>query len=145
MVPRGGSAFLAELDGNLSCEKVGNLSVLKQCGKFRDVDFDPISFRREVRYPDGFGGIPTIIARYADATETAKQLVRLKEDDAQVVKFLAANQFTSFRDVAKALTWFLSSGDADGKKVERAIKSLRRKKAIDEANQLTEIGKELVG
>jgi hypothetical protein len=60
MIPRGGSAFLNEIDGNLGCSKLGDMTILKQVGKYRDVYFPGLSFKREVVYPKRLNGISTI-------------------------------------------------------------------------------------
>ena len=46
LLPRGGGAFLAEVDGNLGCQKVpDSMAVdLHWHGKFRGPDFSPIPF-----------------------------------------------------------------------------------------------------
>ena len=50
LLPRGGGAFVAEVDGNLVCRKEGDVSEMHWQGKFRGVDFDPAAFQlREVR------------------------------------------------------------------------------------------------
>lgn len=47
LLPRGGSAFLNEVDGNLSIwtENRGKTSELHWTGKLRGVDFEPVSFK----------------------------------------------------------------------------------------------------
>ena len=47
LLPRGGGAFLAEVDGNLTCWKTGSLINLYWQGKFRGPDFAPVSFQLE--------------------------------------------------------------------------------------------------
>jgi AAA domain len=44
LLPRGGGAFVAEMDGNLVCRKSGTVTEMRWQGKFRGVDFDPIAF-----------------------------------------------------------------------------------------------------
>ncbi len=54
MIPRGGGAFLNEMDGNLTCMKVDGTMVtdIHWAGKFRGIDFGPIPFRLEVGKTD---------------------------------------------------------------------------------------------
>jgi hypothetical protein len=47
LIPRGGGAFLNEMDGNLTCWKTDSLVALHWQGKFRGPDFAPISFQLE--------------------------------------------------------------------------------------------------
>jgi hypothetical protein len=44
LVPRGGSAFLFEVDGNLVCKKTESIIDLHHHAKFRGPEFEPISF-----------------------------------------------------------------------------------------------------
>src|SRR5262249_39556689 len=44
LLPRGGGAFLAEVDGNLVCKKDNSAVQLYTHGKFRGPDFAPLSF-----------------------------------------------------------------------------------------------------
>ena len=45
MLPRGGGAFIAEIDGNLICAKKDSIVELHWVGKFRAPDFEPITFQ----------------------------------------------------------------------------------------------------
>jgi hypothetical protein len=45
MIPRGGGAFLAEIDGNLTCIKRDTIAEVHHQGKFRGSDFAPLSFQ----------------------------------------------------------------------------------------------------
>jgi hypothetical protein len=42
-VPRGGGAFLNEVDGNLTCVRDDSLLTLHWCGKLRGPGFDPVA------------------------------------------------------------------------------------------------------
>ena len=54
MLPRGGGAYLAEMDGNLTCSKSDSLVSLHWQGKYRGPDFAPISFTLETVTIDHF-------------------------------------------------------------------------------------------
>ena len=54
--PRGGSAFIAEVDGNLSCRKDDSVVELHWQGKFRGPDFTPISFKLRTCYARAIEG-----------------------------------------------------------------------------------------
>src|SRR5262249_47263365 len=45
LIPRGGGAFLNEVDGNLTCERNDLAVELHWCGKFRGPDFAPLFFQ----------------------------------------------------------------------------------------------------
>ena len=80
MLPRGGGAFIAEIDGNLICAKKDSIVELHWVGKFRGPDFEPINV------PDLDGGtcaklkdskgrrIPTVIAR--QLSEAARTILK---------------------------------------------------------------------
>jgi hypothetical protein len=145
LIPRGGSAFVNELDGNLSCEKAGDFSVLRTCGKYRDVDFPPIAFHRQAVYPQRLNGMPTVVARYADEEEAASQILQFKENDLEVLTVLAQDHSLSQRDIAERLLWYTSTtGEPDHKKSGRSLKRLREKGALDDGNRLTPIGRSLL-
>ena len=90
LLPKGGGAYLNEVDGNLTLWKHdGFLTDLHWAGKFRGPDFQPITFRLDVSYStanvDKKGNVlPTVTATYvtdaeSDAVEasTAKQEIEL--------------------------------------------------------------------
>ena len=54
MLPRGGGAFMNEMDGNLTCMKVDGTMIteLHWCGKFRGIGFGAVPFRLEVGKTD---------------------------------------------------------------------------------------------
>ena len=54
MIPRGGGAFLNEMDGNLTCMNTDGTMVteIHWQGKFRGIDFGAIPFRLEVGKTD---------------------------------------------------------------------------------------------
>lgn len=67
LLPRGGGAFIAEMDGNLTLSKAGEAVRLHWQGKHRGPDFTPISFRLQtVNAPqlvDSKGRpVPTVMA-----------------------------------------------------------------------------------
>lgn len=74
LLPRGGGAFLNEIDGNLSAFREGSIVEFHHAGKLRGADFDPILF--ELRpttselIKDSKGRtIPTVLARHVSAAE----------------------------------------------------------------------------
>jgi hypothetical protein len=67
LIPRGGGAFLAEVDGNLTCRKENETVELHTQGKFRGPEFAPISFQLRTvtcgALKDSKGrSIPTVVA-----------------------------------------------------------------------------------
>src|SRR5262249_61873320 len=77
--PRGGGAFIAEMDGNLTAKRKDNAIELHWQGKFRGPDFEPVLFQlRSVTHQllkDSRGrAIPTVIAELL--SEEAQQAMR---------------------------------------------------------------------
>jgi hypothetical protein len=92
MVPRGGGAFLAEVDGNLGAARSGSTIALQTVGKFRGPELSPVHFglhvvRDHPRLVDEDGRpMPTVVAhlvseagaeaRAAESETAEKQLLR---------------------------------------------------------------------
>ena len=126
MIPRGGSAFLNEVDGNLACIKKGDFTVLFQAGKYRDQSFPEIPFKRYVVFPKRLQGkMFTVLARLASADELVQNKCEVKKDDLQVLGVLADDPTISFSNLALKLIWTTNKNEADKSRVQRAIKRLR--------------------
>jgi hypothetical protein len=129
----------------LPSRKKGDLTIVSQHGKYRDVDFPAIAFLRSVKYCERLKTksgkmIPTVVARFATDEESAEQQVQVKTEDIAVLELLAEDARLSLRDIAGKLLWMLKSGDFDAKKVQRVIKRLRKAELIDETNEVTGLG-----
>jgi hypothetical protein len=141
MIPRGGSAFLNEVDGNLACIKKGDFTVLFQAGKYRDQSFPEIPFKRYVVFPKRLQGkMFTVLARLASADELVQNKCEVKKDDLQVLGVLADDPTISFSNLALKLIWTTNKNEADKSRVQRAIKRLRGAMLVDRENRLTEKG-----
>jgi hypothetical protein len=150
LIPRGGGAFLAEMDGNLWCEKAGDLTIIsRDPDKYRDVYFEPFAFRRSVKYPERLKNpetgkaMPTIVSDYADEREVAEVQYESNIEDMQVLEVVAEDATMSLRNIADKLYWMSKiSGLADGKKVDRIVKRLQKAKLIDGHKHLTKAGED---
>jgi hypothetical protein len=148
LVPRGGGAFLNEVDGNLLCEKAGDITLVsRDPNKYRDAYFDPFGFRRSVTFPEQLRNpetgkrMPTIVAHYADEDEVAEVEYESNLEDMQVLEKLAEDSTMSLRKIADKLYWMhAGSGLSDGKKVSRIIKRLQKARLVDGNHQLTGLG-----
>jgi predicted transcriptional regulator len=145
MIPRGGSAFTNEVDGNLGCIKKGDFSVALQVGKYRDVPFPEIPFKRFVVFPQRLKEkMPTILARHASAEELTQNKGELKSDDMRVLEVLAEDSAISFSNLAIKLVWTNKRNEADKSRAQRAIKRLRGAMLIDRENSVTQKGRQTV-
>jgi hypothetical protein len=145
MLPRGGGAFLNEVDGNLACIKKGDLTVISQHGKYRDVYFSPIPFLRSVKYCERLKTksgklMPTVVAHLATEQEAAEHEFQVRTEDMQVLELLNKDTAMSLRDIASKLFWITKGNNIDATKAKRVIDRLRKAKLIGEDNQLTGLG-----
>jgi hypothetical protein len=142
MVPRGGSGFVNEVDGNLGLYRTGDVVTGQKVLKFRGQRFDPISFEIEtvfhpdIKDSDGLP-MPTVVCRpigYADV-ERAEDISN--KNDVAVLKTLCDHQGLTQAHIAKALGWLYMSGGKKGKpngsKVRDSLMRLKKAKLADEA------------
>jgi AAA domain len=135
LLPRGGGAFLNEVDGNLTLVKKAGLVEFHWQGKFRGPDFEPIYFAlKPVTTPalmDSKGRlIPSVMAECVDSGEV-KERARDARDDADSVLLkidLAPHQ--SLADIAESLGWKTASGEPDKERARRACDRLEKAKLI---------------
>jgi len=137
MLPRGGGAFLNEMDGNLSCMKVEGTMVteLHWQGKFRGIDFGAIPFRLEVgktdKLKDSKGRhIWTVIARSITDKERDAAEDRGQKNKAQLLAAMAKMPGASIADLAQECEWFTKDGKPYKSLVQRLLNALREEKMI---------------
>jgi AAA domain len=137
LVPRGGGAFLNEIDTNLVCIKEPNSPVvlLHWRGKVRGIDFAPIPFELQPgqteRLTDRKGRlIWTVTARpiSADEQNSREQQTRIFED--QLLLLMKERPGLSLAEMATALNWTYSNGDPNKSRVDRALHKLQRQKLV---------------
>jgi hypothetical protein len=129
LVPRGGGALLAEIDGNL-CARKGDSSIeVHWSGKFRGMDFTPMAFRLDTvvadRLKDARGrNMPTVLATPID--DAARQVLAATErsDQDRVLRAISDAPGKSYADIAKQLGWTMSGGQPYAVKVRRAAERL---------------------
>jgi hypothetical protein len=136
-LPRGGGAFLNEVDGNLTCMKVDGTMVteIHWQGKFRGIDFGAIPFRLEVgkteKLKDSKGRhIWTVIARpitneERDAAEDAGQ-----KNKAQLLAAMAKMPGASLAVLAQEVGWSTKDGKPYKSLVQRTLNALREDKLV---------------
>ncbi len=138
LLPRGGGAFLAEVDGNLTCAKSGTTTVLHWQGKHRGPDFEPMGFDlRPVtaeRLKDSKGrNVPTVVAvALSEAEQQAKSSELRSDEDAMLVLLLEHDDGAgmTFAAIAERLRWVSPGGVPQKSKVFRVMDSLKRDKLI---------------
>jgi hypothetical protein len=149
LLPRGGGAFVAEVDGNLVCVKSDETVSLHWQGKFRGPDFEPIPFETRAvtaaRLKDSKGrSIFTVIAKPLTETEQHERAAGARTDEDAVLIALAENDTLSIAGLASSLDWLTSKGTPHKSKVWRVLERLRVDKLVAKergAVTLTEKGK----
>ncbi len=142
LLPRGGGAFIAEVDGNLVCTKSGDACTLHWQGKFRGPDFEPISFEtRSVTastLKDSKGRfISTVIARLLTDAEQKERNATARTDEDTVLALLAETKNLSIANIASSLGWLSHRGDPQKSRVHRVIERLKADKLVAKERGIT--------
>lgn len=149
LLPRGGGAFIAEVDGNLTLAKSGGLVKMHWQGKHRGPDFEPIMFELEtVTAPaliDSRGRpVPTVLARDLSEREVSDANRQGFCDLDAVLIEIERDGTQSTASMAEALGWFKES-KPDKRRVQSATDRLKSEKLVKyEARKwkLTDAGEE---
>ncbi|TCK31229.1 DNA primase RepB-like protein [Ancylobacter aquaticus] len=153
LLPRGGGAFLNELDGNLTLAKRGDASSLHWLGKHRGPDFKPLLFdMKQVTAPglvDSRGrDIPTVLASPVGEEEVAQRADAGNRDDDEILLAIRANGNRSLSDFAADLGWYSEDGKGDKQRAANATDRLKRQDLVQYAARvwkLTRKGVEVAG
>lgn len=134
--PRGGGAFLNELDGNLTLwsSEVGETTSLHWQSKIRGPDFDPVNYalkqvstgRKDSKGRD----VATIIARPIDEFEAASQIAQRECNDDAVLRMLSEHPDWSMSAVARHVGWVNDKDQAEKWRVQRAIGRLAEDRLV---------------
>jgi hypothetical protein len=137
LLPRGGGAFVAEVDTNLICRKSeANTIELHWNGKIRGPDFAPLTFKLNPGTTDKLKdskGRPiwTVTASLLSEEEEAEIEAASDERINKVLRFLKNKEGASLREIAEGLGWFYSDGVKPNKSlVQRILKKLKADKLI---------------
>ncbi|QIG92087.1 AAA family ATPase [Bradyrhizobium sp. 6(2017)] len=112
MVPRGGGAFLNEVDGNIGAVKNADGAVVaSSVGKFRGPEFPALHFALKTitdhpRLLNSKGRhMPTVICELISYGEVARREEKAVSDDIKVLRFIDANPGKSLTDIATGTGW----------------------------------------
>jgi hypothetical protein len=152
LLPRGGGAFLNEMDGNLACQKHDAIIDVTTQGKFRGAEFEPLTFRLvSLTCPalvDSKGRqIPTVLAEPAGEAVRERVKEEARKDEDSILVVMLKTPGGSIASMATALGWFNTTGKPAKSRVYRAIEKLRAAKLVtkgrgDDSYVLTAAGKE---
>jgi hypothetical protein len=139
ILPRGGGAFLNEVDGNLVViGETGSMSVeVHWHGKFRGVDFAPIPFEliqsTSPKLVDKKGrNIWTVYARPITAEQ--QELIDSGTQDRQnrLLYLMREQPGLSLTKMAETLKWFYRDGKPGKSKVYNVMKRLKQRKLVEQ-------------
>lgn len=138
LIPRGGGAFLAEVDGNVALQKRESLVVASAQGKFRGPEFSPLSFelvtvRHHPDLKDSRGRfIPTVVARFIDG-DGMRRLERTgRTDEDALLRAVDRNPGANPTDLAKTIGWILLNGEPYHVKAKRKLDALKKSKLVED-------------
>ena len=134
LMPRGGSAFLNELDANLTAFKDGEVVQLGW-NKVRGPAFDFIDMKLEVHVHDGIktnlgSAVTSIVATAVDARTTDQLQRQLEADENMLLRVMFDEPKLSLRDYAERLGWLTKTGQPYVGKVQRLFKDLEKEKLV---------------
>jgi hypothetical protein len=148
LVPRGGGAFLNEMDGNLVCLKRDSIVDLWWHGKIRGPDFAPIGFQLLTvtceALKDSKGRlIPTVIAKPLTEAVRSDLATTQRRDEDSLLSLMLLTPGGSTRSMAEALGW----NDRNGPAHYRVVRVMKKLSSFNFVTQerdqwvLTEKGK----
>lgn len=136
LLPMGGSAFLNEVDGNLTLWASNEKQVtLHWLGKFRGPEFNPLAFELTVmecdKVHDAEGRLmPSIVAHpISDLTLEAAEVVQ-ESDENKLLLAIHKYPKASFNELAKHAGFFSPSGQPHKVRVQRIVERLSADKLI---------------
>jgi hypothetical protein len=134
--PRGGGAFVAEVDGNLTAVKDDGVVTLHWQVKFRGPDFVPLAFMLKAdtydRLRDSKGRLmPTVIAKHLTDTAQEEMTKVARSDDDMVLQALKDGAGgVSIADLAKQLNWLNARLEPNKSKAQRTVSRLKKAKLV---------------
>jgi hypothetical protein len=142
LLPRGGGAFLNELDGNLANWSAiqGEVTEMHWCGKIRGPDFAPLGYRlRSV--PTGLADEKsrpemTIIAEPMSEEAVADHAKQTRSNEDVVLKALRDHPDWSYAQIAREAGWVDFEVDKPERwRVQRAVTALAIDKLIEQTRK----------
>jgi hypothetical protein len=139
LLPRGGSAFLNEMDGNLTLWAEGERETteLSWAGKLRGSSFEPLTFALEKgtcpALVDAKGRhIPSVWAYQATAERAERAASRNHEDENAMLITLHNAPVGSIATWAQMIGWILQNGEPAKSRVHRTLERLKTEKLVSQ-------------
>jgi hypothetical protein len=133
LLPRGGGAFLAEMDGNLTIWRRDDVLAELHHNKIRGPGFEPMTFRLEKittpKLADKMGRLlPTVRAVLISEGEEERQAQHTRSDEDTLLAALLKQPDCSVADLARACNWTSQTGEPYKSKVHRILEKLSKVK-----------------
>jgi predicted transcriptional regulator len=148
LLPMGGSAFLNEVDGNLTLwAGVERQTTLHWQGKFRGPEFDPMTFELVEAHCDAVKNeagvlLPSVVAKPMAEAEVEAAEDRAEQEEDRLMRAMYSSPAASWADLASQLNW-------KKRKVQRLIERLDEGKFVEQKRNkryaLTDKGTEAIG
>lgn len=131
-VPRGGSAFLNEIDSNLTVWADAETSELHWMRKKRGPDFDPIYFEYTAVTLEQFGRkVPTVVAKAITEDREADIRKHKREEENRVLYEMNRSDEWTFSEMARVCMFIDRNGNPIKSKVHRVLNRLKEVKLVD--------------
>jgi AAA domain len=150
LLPRGGGAYLNEVDGNLTVRADGVVVHLHWQGKYRGQDFAPISFQlksgtHELLKDSKGRQLTTVTALpLSDAGEREIKDAAVTHEDQLLAILSDKGRGASLEELAKLLGWLSNNGKPNKGLVYRTADTLKKQKLVKSARrgglELTDAG-----
>ena len=136
-MPRGGGAFLAEIDANLTLWADGDRETtsLHWQGKIRGADFQPVTFglttvvlseKRDAKDRP----LVSVVATLRTPEQAEASIKAAISDENAVLEHLRRSPGISIRNLAVACGWVNIAGAANNGRVQRRLKTLAEMKLV---------------
>ncbi|KSV79582.1 hypothetical protein N185_00220 [Sinorhizobium sp. GW3] len=135
LLPRGGGAFIAEVDGNLTLAKSDGIIKMHWQGKHRGPDFDPLTIElKTITAPalvDSKGRpIPTVMAQALSTGEARSLAASSRRDEDDALMQIERDSKASLSAIAENLHWRRDDGGVHKDRARRATDKLKRDKLV---------------
>jgi hypothetical protein len=129
LIPRGGGAFLAEVDGNLTCWREDKLVTLHWAGKVRGPGFEPLTFElapQTLAIVDAKGRPVASVAAVAVADDRAEALsAAALSDENRMLAAMVRIPGGSLAELAVAAGFTSATGTPQKSRVHRLLQRLK--------------------
>jgi hypothetical protein len=144
MIPRGGTAFLGEIDGNITCVLDEGLIEVRPHSKFRgSTNWGPLNFHLDyiklpAEYTDTQGRpIPTVVAMSVTDDEIDRIGKNKNNKMFKVLDMMVDHPGISITDIAENLSWFKENGEPNRSWVSNEINRRLVPKGFVEKDEVT--------